>query len=72
KNIDAMNNRINSISDLLESDKLKIDLDNKKTKLLEEANKKQDLNNNNKKDLNLIIQQNKKVKNDKKRQTYTI
>ncbi|MEY0142659.1 MobQ family relaxase [Providencia rettgeri] len=74
KNIDAMNNRINSISDLLESDKLKIDLDNKKTKLLEEANKKQDLNNNNKKDLNLIIQQkNDEVKNgNKKRKAYTI
>lgn len=73
KNIDSMNNRINSISDLLESDKLKIDLDNKKTKLLEEANKKQDLNNNNKKDLDLIIQNKNEVKNgNKKRKTYTI
>lgn len=74
KNIDAMNNRINSISDLLASDQLKIDLNNKKTKLKEEANKKQDLNNNNKKDLNLIINQNKKeVKNGKtKRRIYTI
>lgn len=73
KNIDSMNNRINSISDILASDQLKIDLDNKKTKLLEEAKQKQDLNNNNKKDLNLIIQNKKEVKHgDKKRQTYTI
>ncbi|MEQ5740543.1 MobQ family relaxase [Providencia rettgeri] len=72
KNIDAMNNRINSISDLLESDKLKIDLKNKKDNLLKEQQQKQDLNNNNKKDLDLIIQQNRKVKHDKKRQTYTI
>ncbi|MEQ5626275.1 MobQ family relaxase [Providencia rettgeri] len=74
KNIETMNNRINSISDILASDQLKIDLDNKKTKLSEEAKQKQDLNNNNKKDLNLIIQQqNRKVKHgDKKRQTYTI
>lgn len=73
KNIDAMNNRINSISDILESDKLKIDLDNKKTKLSEEAKQKQDLNNNNKKDLDLIIKQNKEVKNgNKKRKAYTI
>ncbi|HEM8880403.1 TPA: MobA/MobL family protein [Providencia stuartii] len=74
KNIDAMNNRINSISDILASDQLKIDLNNKKTKLKEEANKKQDLNNNNKKDLNLIIQQkNDEVKNgNRKRRSYTI
>ena len=71
-NIKNMNNRINSISDILASDQLKIDLNNKKTKLKEEANKKQDLNNNNKKDLNLIIQNKKEVKHDKKRQTYTI
>ena len=72
KNIENMNVRINSISDLLDSDKLKIDLKNKKDNLYKEQQQKQDLNNNNKKDLNLIIQQNKKVKNDKKRQTYTI
>lgn len=73
KNIDAMNNRINSISDILASDQLKIDLNNKKTKLKEEANKRQDLNNNNKKDLNLIIKNQNEVKNgNKKRQTYTI
>lgn len=71
-NIKNMDNRINSISDLLESDKLKIDLNNKKIKLEEEANQKQDLNNKNKKDLNLIIQNKKEVKHDKKRQTYTI
>ncbi len=74
KNIENMNVRINSISEILASDQLKIDLNNKKTKLKEEAQKKeQDLNNKNKKDLNLIIQQNKKeVKHDKKRRTYTI
>jgi len=67
-----MDNRINSISDILASDQLKIDLKNKKIKLEEEENKKQDLNNNNKKDLNLIIQNKKEVKHDKKRKTYTI
>ncbi|RFT08034.1 hypothetical protein DYB39_20825 [Providencia rettgeri] len=72
KNIETMNNRINSISEILASDQLKIDLNNKKNKIKEEQQKEQDLNKNNKKDLNLIIQQNKKVKHDKKRQTYTI
>lgn len=72
KNIETMNNRINSISDLLDSEKLKIDLNNKKDNLLKEQQQKQNLNNNNKKDLDLIIKQNKEVKHDKKRQTYTI
>lgn len=72
-NIKNMDNRINSISDLLDSDKLKIDLKNKKDNLLKEQQQKQDLNNNNKKDLDLIIKQNREVKNgNKKRQTYTI
>lgn len=72
KNIENMDVRINSISDLLDSEKLKIDLNNKKDNLLKEQKQKQDLNNNNKKDLNLIIQNKKEVKHDKKRQTYTI
>lgn len=72
-NIKNMDNRINSISDLLDSEKLKIDLNNKKIKLGEEAKQKQDLNNNNKKDLNLIIKNQNEVKNgNKKRKTYTI
>lgn len=72
-NIENMNNRINSISDILASDQLKIDLKNKKIKLEEEAKQKQDLNNNNKKDLDLIIKQNKEVKNgNRKRRSYTI
>ncbi|MBN6363542.1 MobA/MobL family protein [Providencia huaxiensis] len=74
KNIETMNNRINSISDILASDQLKIDLKNKKDNLLKEQQQKQDLNNKNKKDLNLIIQQkNDEVKNgNKKRKAYTI
>ncbi|MEY0655994.1 MobQ family relaxase [Providencia rettgeri] len=72
-NIKNMDNRINSISDILASDQLKIDLKNKKIKLEEETKQKQDLNNNNKKDLNLIIQKNNEVKNgNRKRRSYTI
>lgn len=71
-NINNLNTKINSICDLLDSDKLKIDLNNKKNKIKEEQQQKQDLNNKNKKDLDLIIKQNKEVKHDKKRQTYTI
>ncbi|MEY0674325.1 MobQ family relaxase [Providencia rettgeri] len=73
KNIENVNNKINSISDLLESEKLIIDLNNKKDKFKEEVKQKQDLNNNNKKDLNLIIKNQREVKNEnRKRRSYTI